>query len=73
MTAFWTLMRRIGASWTFGAVAAIATLILMTILSSHADCNGTSVQNLPLQMAWTTATASAIVQGWRGCEAQAVN
>jgi hypothetical protein len=66
-------MRQIGASWTFGAIALIATLVLGRILNNNADCHGISVANLPLQKAWTVENASAIVRGWHGCEAAAVN
>jgi len=66
-------MRGIGASWTFGAVAAIATIVLATILHINADCNGTSVANVPLQRAWTSAEASSIVAGWHGCKREAVD
>jgi hypothetical protein len=66
-------MRQIGASWTFGAVAAIATIVLATILHITADCAGISVANLPLQQAWTAAQASSIVAGWHGCQSEAIN
>ncbi len=68
-------MRRIGASWVFGIIAFIAFAVLMAILEVHADCGGTSVRNLSLQLAWDVTKARDVVKLWNhaGCSSQAAS
>jgi len=68
------MLRRIGASWTFGAIALIAGIVLFKILDMNSDCNGISVKNFWLQLAWTVNNARGVTDPWRGaCNSQAAD
>lgn len=69
-----TKIRQFGASAAFGAVTAIAAVVLAVILNLNADCNGISVANFPLQQAWELDRAKWIVKNWpEVCKVQAAN